>query len=72
MEAVLMFQRPKAASAAEQTSQLKRDIQDASDGDKIEANYFPNLGSVAVRGKGRAVKKLLKHPGLTVAALNRE
>jgi hypothetical protein len=38
----------------------------------VEANYFPNLGSVAVRTKGRVLKKLLKHPGLSVAALNQQ
>jgi hypothetical protein len=72
VEAVLMFDKPKNSTAAQQSDKLKREITDASSGEDIEANYFPNLGSVAVRTKSRVVKKLLKHPGLAVATLNRE
>jgi hypothetical protein len=72
VEAVLMFDKPKNASDAQHSDDLKRQIKSASSGEKIEANYFPNLGSVAVRTKGKVVKKLLKRPGLAVAALNRE
>jgi hypothetical protein len=73
VDAMLMFDNPnpKKASAAQQSDQLKRQINDLSSGESIETSYFPNLGSVAVRAKSRVVKKLLKHPGLAVAALNR-
>jgi len=73
VEAVLMFQSPKSAPAAQrQSDQLQRQIADLSSGEAVETNYFPNLGSVAVRTKGRVLRKLLKHPGLAVAALNRQ
>ena len=66
-----MFDSPKNAPAAQQQSdQLRRQIADLSSGEVMETNYFPNLGSVAVRAKARVLKKLLKHPGLSVAALN--
>jgi len=64
VEAVLMFHKPD-------TGQLQRQIAKISSGEKVETNYFPNLGSVAVRATGRVVKKLLRQPGLAVAALNR-
>ena len=66
-----MFNSPKNAPAAQrQSDQLKRQIADLSSGEAMETNYFSNLGSVAVRAKGRVLKKLLKHPGLAVAALS--
>lgn len=68
-----MFENPEKAPAAQRESdRLKQQIADLSDGEPIETSYFPNLGSVAVRAKGRVVKKLLEHPGLAVAALNRQ
>jgi hypothetical protein len=73
VDAVLMFQSPKTApSAKRQSDQLQRQIAHLSSGEAVEANYFPNLGSVAVRTKGRVLKKLLKHPGLSLAALNQQ
>jgi hypothetical protein len=49
----------------------KQKIKDLSEGEPVEANYFPNLGSMAVRAKARVVRKLLQQPGLSVASLNR-
>jgi hypothetical protein len=73
VEAVLMFQSPKDASTAQRQSDgLKKRITELTSGEAVEANYFPSLGSVAVRATSRVVKKLLKHPGLAVAALNRQ
>jgi hypothetical protein len=71
VEAVLMFENPKSASGAQRSDRIKRQIAKISSGEPVETNYFPNLGSVSVRAKGRVVKKLLKQPGLAVAALNR-
>jgi len=70
VEAVLMFDNPTNDSAAESTDRIKRQIAKVSSGEHVETNYFPNLGSVSVRAKGRVVKKLLKQRGLAVAALN--
>jgi hypothetical protein len=71
VDAVLMFENPaNAAGAQKQSDQLKHQIANLFREEAIETNYFPNLGSVAVRAKGRVLKKLLKHPGLSVAALN--
>ena len=64
VEAVLMFDQPDP-------DRLKKQIEKLASGEAMETNYFPNLGSVAVRAKGKVVKKLLSHPGLAVAALNR-
>jgi hypothetical protein len=72
VDAVLMFQNPANAAGAQQQSELlKEQLTNLSTEEPIEANYFPNLGSVAVRAKARVLRKLLKHPGLSVAALNR-
>ncbi len=60
-----------AAAAQKQSDRLKRHIADLSSEESIETNYFPNLGSVAVRARGDILKKLLKQPGLSIAALNR-
>jgi hypothetical protein len=70
VEAVLMFENPRRGSTVQNSDRIKRQIERISSGDTVETNYFPNLGSVSVRAKGRVVKKLLKQPGLTVAALN--
>ena len=71
VEAVLMFDNSKDESVAQNSDRIKRQLAKVSKGESIETNYFPNLGSVSVRAKGRVVKKLLKQPGLAVAALNR-
>lgn len=72
VEAVLMLKNAKNAPASkEQMNVWKRKIADLSEGEAVETNYFPNLGSFAVKAKGRIVKKLLKHSDLAVATLNR-
>jgi len=72
VEAVLMLQDGKDEPASKkQMEEWKQRIKDLSEGESVEANYFPNLGSMAVRAKARVVKKLLKQPGLSVASLNR-
>jgi len=72
VEAVLMLKDGKnAAASKKQMADWKQKIEGLSEGDSVEANYFPNLGSMAVRGKARVVRKLLRQPGLSVASLNR-
>jgi hypothetical protein len=72
VEAVLMLKDGNDAPAGEkQMDEWKRKIKDLSEGEPVEANYFPNLGSMAVRAKARVVRKLLQQPGLSVASLNR-
>jgi len=72
VEAVLMLQDGKDAPASKkQMEEWKQRIKDLSEGESVEANYFPNLGSMAVRAKARVVRKLLQQPGLSVASLNR-
>jgi hypothetical protein len=72
VEAVLMLKDDKDAPASrKQMDEWKQKIKDLSEGEPVEANYFPNLGSMAVRAKARVVRKLLRQPGLSVASLNR-
>ena len=72
VEAVLMLTDDKDAPAGKrQMDEWKQKVEDLSKGESIETNYFPNLGSMAVRAKARVVRKLLKQPGLSVASLNR-
>lgn len=72
VEAVLMLKDGKDAPASTKLmDEWKKKIKDLSEGEAVEANYFPNIGSMAVRAKARVVKKLLKQPGLSVASLNR-
>jgi hypothetical protein len=70
VEAVLMFDNPASASGNQNSDRIRSEISRIA-GEAVEANYFPNLGSVAVRAKGRVVRKLLRQPGLAVASLNR-
>jgi hypothetical protein len=73
VEAVLMFDNQGGTAAkTHDVDDLKHEIAKLSSGDDLEANYFPSLGSVAVRAKPGVVKRLLKHPRLAVAALNRD
>lgn len=74
VEAVLMLKDGKDgkdAAAQKQMDEWKQKVEDLSEGEPVEANYFPNLGSMAVRAKARVVKKFLQQPGLSVALLNR-
>ena len=72
VDAVLMFDSPANAAEAQQHSdRLRKQLVKVAEEEPMETNYFPNLGSVAVRTNGRVLKKLLKQPGLSVAALNR-
>ena len=71
VEAVLMFDNPASASGNQNSDRIRSEISRIAGGEAVEANYFPNLGSVAVRAKGRVVRKLLRQPGLAVASLNR-
>jgi hypothetical protein len=72
VEAVLMLKDANDAPAAKsQMDEWKQKIESLSKSESVETNFFPNLGSVAVRAKARVVKELLKQPGLSVASLNR-
>jgi hypothetical protein len=72
VEAVLMLKDGEDSTASTKLmDEWKKKIKDLSEGEPVEANYFPNLGSMAVRAKARVVKKLLQQPGLSVASLNR-
>lgn len=74
VEAILMLNDGNgkdAPAGKQQMDEWKQKIADLSQGEAVETNYFPNLGSVAVRAKARVVRKLLRQPGLSVASLNR-
>ena len=72
VEAILMLNNGNDADAGkQQMDEWKQKIANLSQGEPVETNYFPNLGSVAVRAKARVVRKLLRQPGLSVASLNR-
>jgi hypothetical protein len=60
-----------APASKKHMEEWKQRIKDLSEGESVEANYFPNLGGMAVRAKARVVRKLLQQPGLSVASLNR-
>jgi len=69
VEAVLMFGEPIAAGG--RADDLEQLVASVAGEEPLECNSFPNLRAVAVRAKGRVVKRLLGHPELTVATLNR-
>ena len=72
VEAVLMFRlRAAAKGAAAGVDDVQRLADDLAASEAAELNYFPNLRSLAIRGKGRVVRRLLEHPDLTVATVNR-
>jgi hypothetical protein len=58
-------------ASKKQMDEWKQKIKDLFEGESVQANYFPNLGSMAVRAKARVVKNLLQQPGVSVASLNR-
>jgi hypothetical protein len=60
-----------APASKKQMDEWKQRIKDLSEGESVEAIYFPNLGSMAVRAKARVVRTLLRQPSLSVASLNR-
>lgn len=71
VEAVLMFHGPGAAVRSRSPKQdLAKLVASLAKSEPLDVNYFPNLRSVALRAKGRVVKRFLKHPQLAVATLN--
>lgn len=72
IEAVLMFRRAGgSANSVPEQEEIKTMVASLAASDPMECNFFPNLGAVAIRAKGRTVKRLLKHPELAVATVNR-
>jgi hypothetical protein len=72
VEAVLMFNEPAKGASATEAVDVEKLMQSLTESENFDYNCFPNLRSVAVRATGRLVKRLLAHPQLKVATLNRE
>lgn len=69
IDAVIMF-RDKGLGPAAGKSKPEKAVAALARTEPIEYNFFPNLGAVAVRTTGRALKKLLELPDVATATVN--
>ena len=69
IDAVIMF-RDKGPGPAAGKSKPEKAVAALARTEPIEYNFFPNLGAVAVRTTGRALKKLLDLPDVATATVN--
>jgi len=70
IDAVIMFRDTGPRASAATKSRPERAVAALARTEPIEYNFFPNLGAVAVRATGRALKKLLDLPGVATATVN--